>query len=79
MKGREAGDTLQSRTLTDRESFVAESESAPRLVIRPTLKRRLSMRFSRIALAAALAAAWGSASAADLLSIYRDSLVSDAA
>ena len=37
------------------------------------------MRFPRIALAAALAAAWGSASAADLLNIYRDALVSDAA
>jgi outer membrane protein len=37
------------------------------------------MRFSRIALAAALAAAWGSATAADLLNIYRDALVSDAA
>ena len=37
------------------------------------------MRFPRFALAVAIAAAWGPASGADLLSIYRDSLVSDAA
>jgi outer membrane protein len=37
------------------------------------------MRFSRIALLAGLAAAWGSASGADLLNIYRDSLQSDSA
>jgi outer membrane protein len=36
------------------------------------------MRFPRIALAAALAAAWSTAGAADLLSVYRDALVSDA-
>jgi outer membrane protein len=35
------------------------------------------MRFPRIALAAALAAAWGTAGAADLLSVYRDALISD--
>ena len=35
------------------------------------------MRFPRIALAVALAAAWGTAGAADLLSVYRDALVSD--
>jgi len=35
------------------------------------------MRFPRIALAVALAAAWGPAGAADLLSVYRDALVSD--
>jgi outer membrane protein len=37
------------------------------------------MRFARFALAAALGAAWGIASAADLLSVYRDALVSDSA
>ena len=37
------------------------------------------MRLTRLALAAALAAAWGTASAADLLNIYRDALVSDSA
>jgi outer membrane protein len=36
------------------------------------------MRFSRLALAAALAAACGSAGAVDLLTVYRDALVSDA-
>src|SRR5258706_3070300 len=36
------------------------------------------MRFPRLALVEALAAACGSASAADLLSVYRDALVSDA-
>jgi outer membrane protein len=37
------------------------------------------MRFSRIALSVALAAAWGPAAGADLLNIYRDALVSDSA
>jgi outer membrane protein len=36
------------------------------------------MRLARIALAAALASAWGPAHAVDLLSVYRDALVSDA-